>query len=290
MDIETKMKNLTQQLVNENPELGETLKQVEGKSFEEQITALVPILMGISENIDLASMMQANDIIYTNEQGTERLNPKYESYLAERLQFDGDAPELRTGALPRDQKPAVPVDTRTRNPARLGQELTEASEKIYDQFRSLEGQSTALTTQEPEGYKRGQLPVPQEVNGLTAQEYFALSIPEKKEHTWRFISTTQGRVSAVPIIADVLLETLKKKGHTVRYGEGDVLVRESHWTLSLTGGANSTQSNFSYIDIVARAFFREYEGGSKTRSLTIVPINRVADRIFGWKMLLWDRL
>lgn len=293
MDTESKLKNLTEQLVRENPELGATLKQVEGKPFEEQIAALVPVLTHISKNLDLASLMTENDLLYTNEQGTERLNPKYESYLAERLQFDGDAPELRTGAMPRDQMPAVPVESSSRNPVLLGKELEEASEKIFDQFRTIEEKNTtelvALDRPEPRDYQRGNKPVPQKVVGLSAQQYFALTPIEKKTYTWQFISTTQGRVSAVPIIADIILDLLRKKGHEVSYGEGTEMVRESSWTLSLHNGINATQSNFSYIDIVSRSFVREYEGGCKGKKITVVPINRVADRLFGWKMLIWDR-
>lgn len=289
MDIESKMKNLTQQLVAQNPELGAVLKQVEGKGFEEQVEALVPVLMGISKNLDLASLMDANDIIYTNEQGTERLNPKYEAYLAERLQFDGDIPELRTENLPRGNKPSVPVNTQSKNPTMIGSQLEQASEKILEQFRSVS--TTALTkTDDPEDYQRGQLPVAQTVEGLSAKEYFALTPVEKKEHTWRFISTTQGRVSAVPVIADVLLEMLTKKKHVISYGKGSEMVREHIWTLSLVDGANSTQSHFSYIDIVARSFVRDFEAGVKGKTFTIDPINRVADRLFGWKITLWDRL
>ena len=170
MDTESKLKNLTEQLVRDNPELGAVLEQVEGKSFEEQITALVPVLAHISKNLDLASLMTENDLFYTNDQGTERLNPKYESYLAERLQFDGDAPELRTGALPKGQKPAVPIETSSRNPVLLGKELEEASEKIFDQFRTIGEKSTALLAHElpePRDYQRGSKPVPVSYTHLT---------------------------------------------------------------------------------------------------------------------------
>jgi len=68
------------------------------------------------------------------------------------------------------------------------------------------------------------------------------------------------------------------------------MVREHTWTLSLVDGANSTQSNFSYIDIVARSFVRDFEAGVKGKTFTIEPINRVADRLFGWKITIWDRL
>lgn len=292
MDTESKLRNFTAQLVKENPELEAILEQVEGKPFEEQVAALVPVLTHISKNLDFASMMSENDLFYTNDQGTERLNPKYEAYLAERLQFDGDAPELRTGALPRDQKPAVPVETSSRNPVLIGKELEEASEKIFDQFRAIEGKNTtavmAHELPEPQDYRRGSKPVPQKVGGLSAQQFFALTPVEKKEYTWKFVSTTQGRVSAVPVIADIVIDLLKKKGHDVAYGEGQEIVRESSWTVSLHSGMNSTQSNFSYIDIVARSFLREYEGGSKGKKITIEPINRVADRLFGWKMTVWD--
>src|SRR4051812_9456770 len=42
--------------------------------------------------------------LFQKEHGLPRLNPLYEAALAERIQFDGDIPEARTGPAPKGVK------------------------------------------------------------------------------------------------------------------------------------------------------------------------------------------
>lgn len=288
-DVEKKLKKMTDLLISDHPELQSALESVQGKDFQEQITTLVPILTKISETVDMASLMERSDIIYTNEQGTERLNPKYEAYLIERIQFDGDAPELRTGAtIQEGGRPAVPVQTSTRNPVGIGAQLKEASESVQSEMKSIAQKATDLVTmKDPVGYERGKLPTLRETESLTAKEFMALSVIERKELTWGFISTTQGRVSAVPVLSDYVKELFDERGIDLDYGKGNEL-RRYEWVLTLSDGHQSTQQNFSYIDIAAKAFVRDYSSdpdNAKVGKFYIEPINRIADRLFGWAIV-----
>jgi len=56
-----------------------------------------------------------------------KLNPLYMSAIAERLQFDSDIPELRTGYLAEGTKPQVPVSTDAMSSVALGMRFDRSS-------------------------------------------------------------------------------------------------------------------------------------------------------------------
>ena len=58
------------------------------------------------------------------------LHPLLMGMIVELLQYDGDIPELRTGALPAGGSPAVPVKTVARNPVVIGAMLRTASDEV----------------------------------------------------------------------------------------------------------------------------------------------------------------
>ena len=288
-EIEKQLKAMADTLVTQNPELASVLDQVRNKPFAEQIQALVPVLSKISETTDLNQLM-----LYVNAQGTQRLNPKYEAYLAERLQFDGDAPELRTGNIRKGVKPAVPIQTKSKSSVAIGQGLAEASKHMEEQFKALAEtvSGTELATLDPKGYERGKMPTPIRVGEMTGAEFISLPLAVQKKLTWGFISTTQGRNTAVPLIADCFSELLKKRGfevtHTKDIKEMNV-VAEQEWSVVLSDGASSVQNNFSYIDIVSKAFVRFYEGSDhKTPFFNISSLNAYSDRGFGWVLTLLE--
>lgn len=168
--------------------------------------------------------------------GLPRLNPQFEAALLERLQFDDDVPELRTGYLPVGSKPAVPVQVPAGclNLALVGAMLEQAStdtlheiNQLVDQQRAPihalliaqeEQHSTALMLSpeqvtelveqtsrqyapEPVGYKRGQFPA---LRSITVPEGTLLQAPVSQLQTWayRAVATTQGRRSLVPVLAE----------------------------------------------------------------------------------------
>ena len=69
-----------------------------------------------------------------------RLNPVYEAALAEKLQFDEDAPELRSGPIGEGVTPAVPVETDARNPIAIGKMLEKAAEEVKAEIKQLQSE------------------------------------------------------------------------------------------------------------------------------------------------------
>lgn len=79
-----------------------------------------------------------DNLLYTDDEGRLKLNPMYEVAIVERLQFDGDIPELRmSGDIPEGGWPAVPVDTDATNPVALGLMLTRAREEVERELAAL---------------------------------------------------------------------------------------------------------------------------------------------------------
>lgn len=224
--------------------------------------------------------------------GLPRLNPQFEAALLERLQFDDDVPELRTGYLPVGSKPAVPVAVPAGclNLALVGAMLEQAStetkqeiECLVDQQRApihqlliaQEEQATALMLSpqqvtelveqtsrqyapEPTGYKRGQLPALREV---TVPEATMLQAPVSQLQTWayRAVATTVGRRSLVPVLAEQVRTELARM--LVGKNRGQLLVSiakledpiaEAEYTVLLTN-ATDTNPEFPMIQTAARS-------------------------------------
>lgn len=82
--------------------------------------------------------MTPDNLLYTDDEGRLRLNPMYEVAIQERLQFDGDIPELRMGGdIPEGGYPAVPVKTDTTNPVALGMMLSKAREEVEEELKTI---------------------------------------------------------------------------------------------------------------------------------------------------------
>lgn len=233
------------------------------------------------------------------ENGLPRLNPLYEAALMERTQFDGDIPELRFGPLQSGVMPAVPVETKARQPALLGHLLKEASSTIRKEIDVLDeerhkvieaiasGEDVALMgahaslvaqggkdldklaygsaeTDHP-SYRRGQVPVALTVPAPSATRLLSMTSEEQRENAWKFLSTTQGRRSGVSSIRELIAKSLRAKGYTITEREYDSKIKldplvSKEWVLSLSG-AGSTQRLFSVVDVAARALAKGLENG-----------------------------
>ena len=266
-----------------------------------------------------------------SEHGMPRLNPLVEGALLERLQFDQDAPELRSGPAPKKGLPAVPVATQARNPVALGKMLKSAAkgtrtklDKLSKAQRKLaadvaEGKPDALAilnrhgelaalqdphlhadmilygTQETDlpGYRRGELPAAVKVKAPSGSQLAKMSPKDQQENAWMFLSTSQGRRTAVPVIRGVVAGQLRKHGLMVTERDFDpttkiapVAVHE--WCVQLSG-KNSVQPAFSLVDLSARALaaglLRELP---KTKQplgemfLEILPLDQFKDHQVGW--------
>lgn len=264
--------------------------------------------------------------------GNPKLNPLYEAGLAERAQFDGDMPELRTGPLPVGVKPAVPVESAALNPVALGRQLEEASDRTkmdINQARKLMGrkvealasgdeatlalmrQSGELITTpsgdpdfiaiargsrdtDPATYRRGEVPAPLKVAAPSGSELAAMTPQERKAAAYQFLSTTQGRRSAVTTIGRLIQTTLEGEGLEVVTREFDpdvkaVILSHADWTMSL-GGSAATQSSFNVVGLAARALARgliaNMNGEPTKVILEVKASNTVAVRQVGWEARL----
>ena len=293
-DIEKKLAKMHEVLVEQHPELKKALQQVEGKDLSEAIVALVPLIQKLSQEVDMQALMERSDVFFQPPVGGERLNPMYEAKIAERVQFDGDAPELRFGHLPKGASPAVPVETEATNPALIGGLLKKASQEVEQEMKLLVEDnveaivSTGLVP-DPEGYKRGELPVPRSVGELSLLD---MSLQEVKENTWHFISTTQGRKSAVPLIEKRLFDLIALAGFEPAKihwsSEGAVL---SEWLCDIASGKNATQGRFPYIEVVARVFFANLTESNHLKDdlkVKVISVDNITHRKVGWALLILE--
>jgi hypothetical protein len=198
------------------------------------------------------------------------LNPLFAAELAERLQFDGDIPELRTAPLPLGQKPAVPVETSARNPVYIGMLLQRASEEVGKHLALATEHRLALPEDVEEGaalvpgYKTGEVPARRKVAKPSGAAVATMSEGKRKEMAWGFITTTQGRRSAVPTITEGVLAFLSHEDYLFELdpefdpGE-DLPVAEGEWTIQIQDGDSSCQPNFSFLDAAQRSLCRQLQ-------------------------------
>jgi len=293
-----------------DPELAARFQQV-------AMQALAPL-----REDQVAKPLDHNGIIMHKPRGLPRLNPLVEGALIERAQFDGDMPELRTGQLPEGVKPAVSVDTDVRSPVAMGAMLKDASEQVAGKIADVEpervklieaiadndtlalvkatgleaseardlvldGKSNALDIPE---YRRGQVPAPVKVTKPSGAALLAMSPAERRQSAWSFLSTTQGRRSAVRGIKEMVEGRLAAAGFDVTSRPFDKTdtspVLAAHkWEVGIDG-PNATQSAFNMIDVaaisIAANLVRDMGDRRGSVILEVVPINTVDIRSVGW--------
>jgi hypothetical protein len=261
--------------VTENlpPELKEMMaKAVSGGSSEEEVMA--SMMKWVAENPDaaraveetayqaLAPLREDSEPVRVpslwedrSEEGKlSRLSPVYEAALAERLQFDEDAPELRSGPMEEGVAPAVPVNTDARNPVAIGKMLEKASEEVAVEIKALrsewaenaqkmledqksdlidpkcpdeEGLSSGTKTSSeiaelknllpmvnPDGYQPGGLALARDVDQPTGTELAKLTKEERQNAWWKFFSTSHGRRSVLRTLQNLIYLGLTNAGYT----------------------------------------------------------------------------
>jgi len=278
------------------------------------VAALAPLRSG-----DEPLPLDHGGLILHKERGLPQLNPLVEGALIERAQFDGDIPELRTGGLPAGAKPAVSVDTVVRNPVALGVMLKEASDQVGHEVAAvqgkrqkliadaadlalIEGTGQALAKRQADellfqgktnivdapSYRRGELPAPRVVVQPSGSVLLAMTPAECQQSTWAFLSTTQGRVSAVKGIYELVEFKLINAGfRVVRLKPGaDIVILAAHsWTVNIDGAA-STKPVFSLVDTAAASIAKGLIDKSGARRgtvvLEVVAVNTANIRMVGW--------
>ena len=197
--------------------------------------------------------------------GLPRLNPAYEAYLSERLQFDGDIPELRTGPMPESATPAIPVQTDATSPVALGLLLHEAAERM--------GSLPELY----ELYKPGQLPPPLPI-AFDSAPLLHMTSEERENAAWKFVSTTQGRRSVCNTMQTELEGALGLVPHSL--DDADTVLGEYEWVLDLGG---HVQPGFDFVGTATRAILHAFKDLVGVKRVQVEAINRISDRIVGWK-------
>ena len=274
------------EIVSGNPKKSENLLEASAGPFKE-----------IQETFDLETFkgnVASDMIVYTDaESGQARLNPLYEALLAERIQFDGDIPELRFGPMPKGAKAAVPVITDATNPVAIGKMLADASERVTELVlgqqqevregtaRMLTGetdpqkQTQAMTTKDEEAltkaefdacfdieeYRRREVPMFQEEPTPSGKELTALDRITQQEYAFRTISTTPGRRSAAEAIWKILANKLIDEGlEAVERWEplNEERLLCCDWVMDINE-ARHFNHRFSYIDLVVQRVFLRFK-------------------------------
>lgn len=332
-EVAEALQQLSSELAKRHPEIGTLLKRIRGGELEE-MEALSQFMSLVGKNNLSENIIEiAEDVfgplvpqkegskpptVYQGSGGLPQLNPLLEAAIVERVQFDGDAPEFRSGPLVPESMPAVPVDTNSRNPVAIGVMLETASKEVkaeldasYETFgadvthlleeaqregkdeataiAALKGRDLPIPTGVP-GYKAGQVPALRSTGIPTGSALAAMPIEEQQQAAWKALSTTQGRRSALRVLEELILTGLRSEGYEIEVRPpGDVIEVTvfARWSVNLSG-PNATQSNFSFIDIAAKALLRQLvEQLEQTIVLNpvleVLPVNTVDIRQVGWQ-------
>lgn len=254
-------------------------------------------------NEALAQMgMTVEGLFYRDEvDGKVKLNPMYQTAVMERLQYDGDVPELRMGGdLPRGQQAAVPVEHEGVSPVALGAKLQQASDEVTKEIEDLrtereenadlalaevaaaslgensetralavtEAQNALVELHQPlnvPGYEGGRKAAVRKVEGPTGAEIAQMPEAQKREFAYKAVSTTQGRRSSVPAIGRLVEQTLERAGYTVTVLQTWTKrpsLAAADWTMTLNIGPDDTSPNFSPIMVAGSSI-----GAKLTRTL-----------------------
>jgi hypothetical protein len=260
------------------------------------------------------------DLVYQPhpDRPTKMLHPLLMGAIVELLQFDGDVPELRSGKLPEGGSPAVPVRTTARNPVVVGAMLRAAREQVTLELAAAErdhaskmsalvetvgietkGVQLMLQRETSQaigvpGYRPGHAAAFREVEPPTTAELARLPFKEKQRLAHLALTSTQGRRSVSPVIADMILESLQSQGYRgITSGSGSDIFADVEWCMQIDGGHGERNPNFNYIDVAARTLSKKLGHLLAERSsledsfvLQVSPVNEIAERVVGWRAVL----
>ena len=119
---------------------------------------------------------------------------------------------------------------------------------------------------------------------------------EKQKLAHKALTSRQGRLSVVPVIADLvslaLLPTVQ--GMEIVGDSKGTLFIETEWGMQIDGGINERNPNFNYVDTAARSLtnkllreLKEREACDAKYELVVTPINAITERRVGWRAALY---
>lgn len=313
------LRELAEECLKHIPDLGEIAKSIkEGKiSEEDAIAEMMGLALDprVSTSLTRIANEKGGDLRVfqpPHEGAMAKMNPLFAAELLERLQFDGDVPELRTAPLQPGQKPAVPVETKARSAVAIGMMLQEASEGISKELRLLSATETpleedelteAVTGQiEVSGYRTGEVASLRRTRTPNGSALAKTSRQEQQQSAWSFISTTQGRRSAVPQILSSVTQACLEKGYELeslkRSPKGQKPVFGTHWSIGIHDGEASINPKYPFVEVAVKALSLAIIGEIEARvcqektqdgewSLLVTTLDNVKSRKVGWSAYLY---
>jgi len=277
-------------------------------------SGLIPDLTSLSKRFSEISpgMLKGGRPVAVKLTGLPQLNPLVEAAIMERASLDGDVPEMRTGQLPPEGRPAVPVIADVMEPATLGSMLETASEHISRKLvaaraghtetcgrlielaretaaRNGVDQVTAMMIASQNfppvptgvpGYEAGQAPTALRIAEPNPLAIAALPETQKRALSFKVLSTTQGRKSAAFCIEqDLTRRSGVPEGKPSEISPAVIWQAEAHGAEDL-GDSNSMAQ-------AAAAFLRLLRQASREDPSTVFSVSPWADipsRKFGWVM------
>lgn len=204
------------------------------------------------------------DLLFHPE-GTEfpQLHPMVMAHIIERLQFDDDIPELRTGDLPVGMMPAVPVTNAARNPVALGTQLEGAAQEVRNELDEVqkekaeklnaiggyisdaesepgENEATALMVRKAksefvavsegrvgvEGYRAGHKAAMRKIEPPSGEALVRMAEELRQKYAYKALTSTQGRRSASPVIAALIQSELVARGYMVTLNGREAMMEQ----------------------------------------------------------------
>jgi hypothetical protein len=259
-------------------------------------------------------------VTMTHDNGMEILNPLMEAAIAERASLDGDVPELRSGPLPEGAYPAVPVLTDTMDPVVLGIQLETAAAEVAQEIkgnltshgevcarilnhvkdgaadmglevdhalevakRSLPAIPTGV-----KGYEAGSFPVLRKATQVPTMTLAALTDEQRRQYSYKAVSSTQGRVSLSGVIQKGAIDYLRAHSINAVVGEPhtDTMVT-TKWVVTLWG-AEDLAEGFNPITTAIHSMcsdVMETITGHTEVCIRVSPYHGIADRRFGWTLV-----
>ena len=261
------------------------------KSMGEQFPVAIP-----TEN--------AVPMVMVGDNGLPQLNPLVEAAIAELASVDGDVPHMRSGPLPKEATPAIPVNTTAANPVMVGMMLQEASNKIQEALQLAMGEreaeiarleekskETGLAVRKEDlpapvtgvdNYRAGEAPAPLTVSQPTTQELASLSPAQRRTAVHKALATTQGRTSLAPVIASMLRDRLSRSGINATLGELPSDATSVVWAMN-TFADDEIHEEFSPVEAAVGSLAAKIKGHKhKAVVFQVIPFNGTSERHFGW--------
>lgn len=270
-------------------------------------------------NVTITTAEDGTPVVMKHDNGMAMVNPIMEAALKERASIDGDVPEGRVGPMVRGASPAVPVITDSYDPVVVGYQLEQASKQVRREIqraiedhddvctRLLSGatenvpeehQSTALEVAKKnlppvptgvKGYEAGKVAIPRKAVEAPVAKLAELNPVERRAYTYKALATTQGRVSLTSLIQQGVVDYLTQHSIEARAGDPDPESAVTTKWVMVVWGADDLSDGFNPITSAIHSMcsdVMEFIGGYPDVVVRVNPYHGIADRRFGWTLVV----